>query len=131
MKEPLWLNEAVVVAMHDEQLALFGGPSGLRDMGLLQSALERPRNKFLYEGADLARLTAALGYGIARNHPFIDGNKRTALLAMYTFLGINDVDFRVPEAEMAAVILALAAGDIDEDGLTGWVRDHMPGATGG
>lgn len=126
MTEPNWLSEEIVVAIHDEQLVIHGGGSGLRDRGMLLSALERPLNKWSYEGADLAALAAAYAFGLAKNHPFIDGNKRTALLALYTFLYINDVDFIVPEPEAAAAILALAAGEVDEEGLTRWIRDNWP-----
>jgi death-on-curing protein len=126
MTEPNWLSEEIVVAIHDEQLVIHGGGSGLRDRGMLLSALETPLNKWTYEGADLAALAAAYACGLAKNHPFIDGNKRIALLALYTFLYINDVDFIVPEPEAAAAILALAAGEVDEEGLTRWIRDNWP-----
>lgn len=126
MNEPEWLSEEVIIAIHDEQLAIHGGGSGLRDPGMLASALERPVNKWSYEGADLAALAAAYAFGLAKNHPFIDGNKRTALLALYTFLFINGVDFIVPEADAAAAILALAAGEVEEEGLTRWIRDNWP-----
>jgi death-on-curing protein len=126
MSEPIWLTRQMVVAIHDEQLAIHGGASGLRDEGMLESALDRPKNKWSYEQAELAGLAAAYGFAIARNHPFVDGNKRTSLLALYTFLGLNGVDFDVPEAEAAAMILALAAGEVDEDGLTRWIRDNWP-----
>jgi death on curing protein len=115
MNEPFWL-------------AIHGGSAGLRDHGLLESALDRSRNKWAYEQAELPELAAAYGYGIARNHPFIDGNKRTALLAIYTFLGVNDVDFVVPEADAATMILALAAGEVSEDNLARWIRDNWPKA---
>ena len=128
MTEPFWLTAAMVVAIHDEQLAVHGGSAGLRDQSLLESALDRPRNKWAYDQAALPELAAAYGYGIARNHPFIDGNKRTALLAIYTFLGVNDVDFIVPEAEAAAMILSLAAGEVSEEGLVRWIRDNWPKA---
>lgn len=126
MTEPTWLTLPVIVAIHDEQLAIHGGSPGLRDAALLESALDRPRNKWAYEQAEFAELAAAYGYGIARNHPFVDGNKRTALLAIYTFLGINDVDFIVPEAQAAAMILALAAGEVSEASLARWIRDNWP-----
>lgn len=126
MTEPLWLTRQIVEAIHDEQLAIHGGAGGLRDEGMLESALERPRNKWSYEQAGLEELAAAYAYGIARNHPFIDGNKRTSLLALYTFLGLNGLDFDVPEADAAAIILGLAAGEVGEEGLARWVRDNWP-----
>ncbi len=89
MSEPRWLTLTMVIAIHDEQLAIHGGAPGIRDPGMLESALDRPRNKWAYEAAELPELAAAYGYGIARNHPFVDGNKRTSLLAIYTFLGMN------------------------------------------
>jgi death-on-curing protein len=116
----------MVVAIHDEQLAIHGGLSGIRDTGMLESALDRPRNKWAYESAELPELAAAYAFAIARNHPFVDGNKRTSLLALYTFLGINDVDFVVPEAMAAAMILALAAGEVTEENLARWIRDNWP-----
>lgn len=126
MTEPFWLSEEIVTAIHDEQLAIHGGGLGLRDAGMLASALERPINKWAYEGTELPELAAAYAFGLAKNHAFIDGNKRTSLLALYTFLYVNGVDFIVPEAEAAAAILALAAGEVDEDGLTRWIRDNWP-----
>ena len=128
MKEPEWLTVAMIVAIHDEQLLVHGGPSGIRDSGLLESALDRPRNKWAYENAELPELAAAYGYGIAKNHPFADGNKRTSLLAIYTFLGINGVNFVVPEADAAAMVFALAAGEVREDSLGRWIRDNWPKA---
>jgi death-on-curing protein len=124
--EPFWLTRQIIVAIHGEQLAIYGGASGLRDEGMLESALDRPKNKWAYERAELAELAAAYAYGIARNHPFVDGNKRTSLLALYTFLGVNGVDFEVPEAEAAAMILSLAAGEVSEESLTRWIRDNWP-----
>jgi death-on-curing protein len=128
VNEPFWLTTAMVVAIHDEQLALHGGSAGLRDAGMLESALHRPRNKWEYENAELPELAAAYGYGIARNHPFVDGNKRTSLLAIFTFLGVNGVEFIVPEAEAATMILSLAAGEVSEESLTRWIRDNWPDA---
>ena len=126
MTEPDWLTPEIVIAIHDEQLAAHGGGTGLRDAGLLASALDRPRNKWSYEGAGMADLAAAHAFAITRNHPFVDGNKRTALLALYTFLGLNDVEFMVSEADAAAIILALAAGEVSEESLARWVRDCWP-----
>lgn len=126
MDEPHWLTRDIIVAIHYEHLAIHGGAGGLRDESMLASALDRPRNKWIYEQAELPELAAACAFGIARNHPFVDGNKRTSLLALYTFLGINGVDFIVPEADAAAIILALAAGEVSEEGLVRWVRDNWP-----
>ena len=126
MSEPFWLTRQIIVAIHDEQLTIHGGASGLRDEGLLESAFDRPKNRRAYEQADLPELAAAYAFGIARNHPFIDGNKRTSLLALYTFLGVNGIDFIVPEAEAATIILGLASGEVNEEGLTRWIRDNWP-----
>jgi death-on-curing protein len=126
MTEPTWLTVELVVAIHGEQLRLFGGPNGTRDLGMLESALDRPKNKWAYSERDLPTLAAAYAFGIARNHPFVDGNKRAAFLSLITFLGLNGIDFVVPEPEAAAAILALAAGEIAEDGLARWIRDNWP-----
>jgi death on curing protein len=121
-----WLSVPIVLAIHDEQLVAHGGSAGVRDVALLESALNRPLNKWNYENAELPELAAAYAYGIARNHPFVDGNKRTSLLALYTFLGINGIDFVVPEADAAAIILSLAAGEVSEESLARWIRDNWP-----
>lgn len=126
MSEPEWLTVEMIVAIHDEQLVVHGGLSGIRDSGMLESALDRPRNKWAYEDATLPELAAAYGYGIAKNHPFVDGNKRASLLAIYTFLGINDIDFIVSEAEAAAIIFSFAAGEVSEESLARWIRDNWP-----
>lgn len=126
MTEPVWLSVELVIAFHDEQLHHFGGAEGLRDRGMLESALDRPRNKWAYGEEDLATLAASYAYGIARNHPFVDGNKRAALLAIVTFLGLNDIDFIAREQDAAIIIRDLAAGEVDEDGLTRWIRDNWP-----
>ena len=125
MKEPEWLTAGLVIAFHDEQLREFGGPAGIRDEGALESALGRARNRWAYEGGDLPRLAAAYAFGIARNHPFVDGNKRAALLAVITFLGLNDVEFTASEAEAVVMIRDLAAGAIDEDVLSRWIADNI------
>ena len=124
--EPKWLALKDVVALHSEQLALFGGPDGIRDQGMLESALGRPINKFTYGETDLAALAAAYAFGIARNHPFVDGNKRAAFGALIVFLGLNDVDFLVASESATAMILSLAAGEVNEEGLTRWIRDNWP-----
>lgn len=124
MREPVWVDLEIVLDIHEEQLALFGGPSGVRDTGLLESALARPQNRFAYGDQDLAALAAAYAFGIVKNHPFVDGNKRTALATLFVFLGLNAVAFAPSPAEATAVVLALAAGEVDEDGLTRWIRDN-------
>jgi death-on-curing protein len=123
-REPVWLNAELVKAFHARQLRLFGAPPGIRDEGALESALGRPVNRWAYPA--LAELAAAYAFGIARNHPFVDGNKRAALLALVTFLGLNDINFLVDEAEAVVMIRGLAAGEIDEAGLTRWIRDNWP-----
>ncbi|MBH0239433.1 type II toxin-antitoxin system death-on-curing family toxin [Methylobrevis albus] len=125
MTEPRWLAPALVIDVHAEQLALFGGPAGVRDENLLESAVMRPQNKWAYGETDIAVLAAAYAFGLARNHPFIDGNKRAAFAAMMLFLRLNGVPFRPSPAEATAVILALAAGEVDEDGLARWIRDRL------
>jgi death-on-curing protein len=126
MNEPVWLDVEIVIDLHAEQLALFGGPDGIRDQGMLESALGRPINKFTYGETDLAVLAAAYAFGIARNHPFVDGNKRAAFGAMIVFLGLNDTDFLVPPESATAMILSLAAGEVNEEGLARWIRDNWP-----
>ena len=126
MKEPVWLTAELVIAMHDEQLREFGGPPGIRDRGTLESALGRPQNKWSYGETDFAALAAAYAFGITRNHPFVDGNKRASLLSIITFLGLNDIVFLADEAATVVIIQDLAAGEIDEDGLTRWIRDNWP-----
>jgi death-on-curing protein len=126
--EPEWLDTNIVLDIHAEQLAIFGGGDGIRDLGLLESALARPLNKFAYGETDLAALAAAYAFGIARNHPFVDGNKRAAFGAMIVFLGLNGVDLDVPPEDATAIILEVAAGEIDEDGLARWLRDNWPKA---
>lgn len=126
MTEPLWLPVDLVQDIHSEQLALYGGPEGLRDAGLLEFALMRPVNRFAYGETDLAALAAAYAFGIARNRPFVDGNKRVAFLAMMTVLRFNGVAFAPSQPMAAAAILALAAGEVEEEGLTRWIRDNWP-----
>jgi death-on-curing protein len=124
--EPLWLSQKIVRAAHERQLKRFGGPEGLRDLGMLESALSRPMNKFAYGETDMAALAAAYGFGLARNHPFIDGNKRIAFMAIMLFLRRNGVPFTPHPAHATAMILEVAAGNVSEDGLTRWIRDNWP-----
>ena len=126
MNEPIWLDVEILIDLHAEQLALFGGPDGIRDQGMLESALGRPINKFTCGETDLAALAAAYAFGIARNHPLVDGNKRAAFGAIIVFLGLNDVDFLAPPESATAIILSLAAGEVNEEGLTRWIRDNWP-----
>ena len=128
MSEPEWLDTTIVLDVHAEQLALFGGAEGVRDIGLLESALARPLNKFAYGETDLAALAAAYAFGIARNHPFVDGNKRAAFASIIVFLGLNEIDFDVPPEAATAIILSLAAGEVSEESLARWIRDNWPKA---
>jgi death on curing protein len=128
--EPVWLTADLVLAIHARQMRVFGGAIGLRDRSALESALGRPRNPWAYGSTDLAGLAAAYAFGIARNHPFVDGNKRVSLLALVTFLGLNGVDFIAEEAESAVIIRDLAAGQVEEAGLARWIRESWPRADG-
>ncbi len=123
MKEPIWLLRQVVLACHTEAMQDHGGSDGMRDEGLLDSALARPRHLFRYESADLCRLAASYAHGIAKNHPFVDGNKRAAFLAAAVFLVVNGVEFEVLPAHAAVFVQALAAGEIGEAEFAAWLRD--------
>jgi death on curing protein len=127
-EEPDWLTYEQVLAIHARQLRRFGGAPGLRDEGILRSALERPVNKWQYEQADLAMLAAAYAFGLAKNHAFVDGNKRVAFIAMVVFLRKNEVRFAPDQAQSTKIILALAAGEVSEDSLARWIRDNWPKA---
>lgn len=124
MSEPLWLSLKLVLAVHERVLAEHGGASGLRDPGLLESALERPRNRYAYEGADLVALAASYAFGLAKNHPFIDGNKRIAFMAAAIFLETNGYQLTAGEAEATIAVLQLAAGEIDEVAFARWLGDN-------
>jgi death on curing protein len=115
----------VALSVHSEQIAAHGGGEGVRDIGLLDSAIMRPRNLAAYATPDIADLTAAYAYGIARNNPFIDGNKRTASVVSETFLILNGYTLAATDAEIVVVFLALAAGDLAEGELALWFRDHL------
>lgn len=126
MKEPIWILKFVVEILHHEQLSEHGGLPGLRDLSALESALGRPRNRFGYEeDVDLADLAAAYAFGIARNHPFNDGNKRVALAVMLVFLERNGETFDAPAPEILSTILSLAAGELSELKLAKWIRTHL------
>ena len=120
-----WLEAADLIAMHREVIAEFGGRPGLRDQALLESAAARPKHLAAYGPASAFDLAAAYAFGLARNHPFIDGNKRIGFLAMVTFLGVNGYDFSATDAEVVDEIMALAAGTVSEAALTDWVREHV------
>ena len=120
-----WLTNDMVEGFHRESLAHFGGSDGLRDRGLLESALARPENILVYEpDADVFRLAAAYGHGLVKNHPFIDGNKRTGTLAAVVFLGINGVEVAFDEAEIAVMIIGVAASEFSEIDLANWLRKN-------
>jgi len=121
--EPEWLTKALMLAVHDEQLAEHGGGAGVRDEGLLEAALARPQNRFAYDpAADLATLAAAYAFGLARNHPFIDGNKRTAFVAAEVFLDLNGMTLTASDESCVLTMLRLAAGEIEEDAFADWLR---------
>jgi death-on-curing protein len=123
--EPKWLGVQSVMVMHDEQLAEHGGAAGLRDAGLPDSALARPRNAWSYGQDDLIALGSLYAAGIMRNHPFVDGNKRTGFLAAYAFLYVNGLEIVADEAEVIVQCLALAASEIDETEFAAWLRDSV------
>jgi len=123
--EPRWVTRAQLDAIHQAQLSEHGGSSGVRDEGLLESALNRARNKFAYGESDLSVLAAAYAFGLAKNHGFIDGNKRTAFQAMYVFLGLNGHDLAVGEPEVVDVMNRLASGKLTEAAFAAWVLAHL------
>jgi death on curing protein len=126
VREPRWVPRLVLDAVHLDQLREHGGLPGVRDEAALESALARPTQKWAYEAeADLALLAAAYGFGLARNHPYRDGNKRVAFLAMATFLGLNGFEIEAPEAEVVAVMVGVAAGHLTERQLADWLRVHL------
>lgn len=124
MIEPIWITEAAVLEFHEALIAKFGGASGVRDAGLLKSALARPQQHFAYAASpDLIELAATLTTGIVRNHPFIDGNKRTGYLAGVVFLEMNGFDFHATREQATQAVLALAAGEINEEQYAQFLRD--------
>ena len=131
MSDWIWVDLSVAHAAHGEQLAEHGGGVGLRDGGLLESALARPRHIVTYRDPDAAELAAAYAFGIARNHPFVDGNKRTALVVCETFLGLNGLRLDSTDAELVVLFQALAAGELDEEELADWLRERIGRDPGG
>ena len=120
-----WVERQLLLLLHDESLTMHGGASGLRDPGLLDSALARPLNLVAYGDPDVAALAACYAYGLAQNHPFVDGNKRAAFLSMGLFLGANGYRLTASQAEATVAMFGLAAGEIDEPTLAAWLRDHI------
>ena len=119
-----WIDPEVVLAIHDQQIAEHGGTSGIRDMGLIDSALARPKNQASYAASDVFSLAAEYGYGIARNHGFVDGNKRTAYVVTLLFLVLNGHDVTAPAAERVLVFEKLGKGELEPDEFAGWLRCH-------
>ena len=126
MEEPVWLSKGLVLQVHDRQLLEHGGSAGVRDEGLLESALARPQQRWAYSepAADLPALAAAYACGISRNHPFVDGNKRTAAVACELFLELNGYVLLAEDAELYPLFMGIAAGELEEDELATWLRDH-------
>jgi len=123
----IWIDRALALAIHDRQLAEHGGASGVRDEGLLESALARPRQILSYadRAADLADLAGALAYGLARNPPFVDANKRTAIVACETFIDLNGGTLDAEDAELFPLVLALADGRLTAEEFAAWLRTHL------
>jgi len=129
-EEPLWLDRRAVISFHSESLAEHGGSSGIRDEGLLDSALTRPKNQFAYAAeSDIAKLAAAYGFGLAKNHPFVDGNKRIAFIATATFLRLNGYRLNSSRLDEIQTMLAVAAGELSEEGFATWIRLHSQPTT--
>ena len=127
MRSPVWVRNDVVLAIHRRQLAEHGGGEGIRDSGLLDSALARPQNLIAYSDSapDLATLAASYAWGLTRNHPFVDGNKRTAYVVCRTFLQLNGQDLAASQEEKVLTFLQLAEGRLSEEELAKWIRDHL------
>lgn len=126
MTEPVWLLKSAVIAVHSMMIARFGGTAGMRDEGLLDSALVRPVNIYQYDSdANVAAMAAAYAAGIIRNHPFLDGNKRTGFMAAYVFLDLNGATLRADEISATAMTLSLAASDIDEQDYALWLEQNI------
>lgn len=124
--EPIWVRIEALKVLHERSLAVHGGPSGVREEGLLESALERPKNRFHYEGlVDIIELAATYAVAISGNHPFVDGNKRAAFHAMALFLRLNGLRLRADQADAALTVFKLAAGDLDIPSLTDWLRPRV------
>ncbi|PPD36258.1 MAG: type II toxin-antitoxin system death-on-curing family toxin [Methylomonas sp.] len=125
MTKIIWLLETTVLAMHEEQLAEHGGGVGIRDRGLLESALAKPQQLAHYSDPDFASLAAAYGFGLAKNHPFIDGNKRVAFAVTETFLLLNNLELIASDGDCVTTMLKLAAGEISEEAFASWIRNNI------
>ena len=124
--EPRWITKKAPLLLHEESLATFGGARGLRDEGLLESALARPQNAYAYHPeSSISELAASYAFGIAKNHPFVDGNKRAAFLSIGLFLAINGCGLKADQVDAVQTILALASGGLDEEGLAAWIGRAM------
>jgi death-on-curing protein len=124
MKEPVWVRRDVILAYHDLLLAKHGGASGIRDEGMLDSALDRPKNRFHYEEPSLSELAASYAFGLIKNHPFVDGNKRIGIAAAVLFLELNDKQFIATEVDVVLNTLALAAGEMEESAFSDWLKTN-------
>lgn len=125
MSEWIWIDRDVLLAAHDEQLQEHGGATGIRDEGMFDSALARPQNLAAYGEPDAAALAASYAFGLAKNHAFVDGNKRIALVALELFLNLNGFELTADDAQCVLVILSLASGAFSEDDLADWIRKHL------
>ena len=123
--EPVWLDAQDALAIHDRQLAEHGGGTGVRDTALLESALARPLNRWNYGDDDVENLAAAYAFGVARNHPFVDGNKRTAWVLARLFLAVNRIDLHFDKQDATQMMIALAAGELSEEEMADWFRQHL------
>lgn len=126
MREPIWIGVLEALVLHDMQLVTFGGAAGVRDVGLLESALARPRNLLVYgkKRPSLVRLAAAYAFGIIKNHPFIDGNKRTALVIAFAFLEVNGVEMNASEEDAYQMFMDLASGRVSEEEFGAWISEN-------
>ena len=124
---PVWISEELVIAVHARQITEHGGSAGIRDKSLLRSALARPQQLYAYgdPSPDIAALAASLAYGIAKNHPFVDGNKRTAAVLCELFIMVNGMSLEASDQEMLSEFLALAGGSLNEEELANWIRSHL------
>lgn len=129
--EPVWITKQDLLAIHEQLLAAHGGSSGVRDEGLLESALARPRNHYAYGETDIHALATAYAEGLTRNHPFVDGNKRSAFMAAFVFLGVNGFDLRADETDVVRMMVGLSERSVPAEAFAGWLRDNTVSAAPG